>query len=81
MNKDTRIMLRLLVCGYLVYLGWDICKTQMSGGSAMSDLTAYCAGGALALAGAAFAAYTLMQYRKGRKSAANDRITEDDEAS
>lgn len=81
MNKDTRIMLRLLVCGYLVYLGWDICKTQMSGGSAMSDLTAYCAGGALALAGAAFAVYTLMQYRKGRKSAANDRITENDEAS
>ena len=40
MNKETQITLRLLVCGYLVYLAYSICRTQLSGSSGVPDVFA-----------------------------------------
>ena len=81
MNKETQITLRLLVCGYLVYLAYSICKTQLSGSSGVPDVFAYAAAAVMALSGAGIGAYHLIQYRKSKKSADQDRIIKDDEAS
>ena len=77
MNKETQLTLRLLVCGYLVYLAWDICKAEMSGSSAVPPLAAYAAAAVMGLSGAGFAVYHLIQYRRSRKAAAQDRMIED----
>ena len=79
MNKETQITLRLLVCGYLVYLAYSICKTQLSGGSSVPDVFAYGAAAVMALSGIGFAVHHLRQYFRDRKSAAQDTLIEDDD--
>ena len=81
MNKETQLTLRLLVCGYLVYLAWDICKAEMSGSSAVPPLAAYAAAAVMALSGIGIGAYHLIHYLRSRKSAPKDRMIQDDEAS
>ena len=81
MNKESQLTLRLLICGYLIYLACSICKRQMSGDSAVPALAAYAAAAVMGLSGAGIGAYHLIQYRKSKKSADQDRIIKDDEAS
>lgn len=79
MNKETQITLRLLVCGYLVYLAYSICRTQLSGSSGVPDVFAYGAAAVMALSGIGFSVYHLRQYFRDRKSAAQDTLIEDDD--
>lgn len=79
MNKETQITLRLLVCGYLVYLACNICKTQLSGTSGVPDVFAYGAAAVMALSGVGFAVHHLRQYFRDRKGAAQDSLIEDDD--
>ena len=81
MNKDTQLTLRLLICGYLIYLAYHIFQIGMRGDSAVPALAAYAAAAVMALSGAGIGAYHLIQYRKSKKSADQDRIIKDDEAS
>lgn len=78
MNKDTQITLRLLVCGYLIYLAYSICKTQMSGTSSVPDGFAYGAAAVMALSGIGFAVHHVRRYFRDRKSTAQDTLIEDD---
>lgn len=69
MKEQTRMILRLAVGLYLVYLAWQLVTGQLAGGSGMNDLLAYGAGAALGLAGLGFCAFALVSYRKERRAA------------
>ena len=81
MNKDTQLTLRLLICGYLIYLAYHIFQIGMSGDSAVPALAAYAAAAVMALSGAGIGAYHLIQYRRSKKSVEKERIIRDDEVS
>lgn len=67
-QADMKALLRALVSGYLLYLGWKLIR---SGGSTPSfpPFAACLLGGLLALAGAAFGWYTWQEYRRALKGA------------
>lgn len=67
-QADLKALLRALVSGYLLYLGW---KLIGSGGSAPSfpPFVACLLGGLLALAGVSFGWFTWQEYRRALKAA------------
>ena len=81
MNKDTQLTLRLLICGYLIYLAYNIFQIGMRGDSAVPALAAYAAAAVMAMSGAGIGAHHLIQYRRSKKSVEKERIIRDDEVS
>lgn len=68
-NKaDTRALFRALLCGYLLYLAWQLIQ---SGGSAPSftPLVAWLLGGLFILAAAGFGYYAWGEYKRALKEA------------
>ena len=68
-NKaDTKALFRVLLCGYLVYLAWQLIR---SGGSTPSfpPLVAWLLGGMFLLAAAGFGRYAWGEYKRALKEA------------
>ena len=63
-GEQTRLVFRLAVGLYLIYMAYKLIATQMGGGSDMPDWAAYAGGGILGLSGAAFCVYSLFRYFK-----------------
>ena len=63
-GEQTRLVFRLAVGLYLIYMAYKLIATQLGGGSDMPDWAAYAGGGILGLAGAAFCVYSLFRYFK-----------------
>ena len=73
MSDEIRLMTRLAVGGYLVYLAYRILSAQLGGGdTGMSDPAAWASGCVLGLSGLAFCIWALKRPR-GRR-------TEEDES-
>ena len=51
MDHSGRMVLRLVVCGYVCYLAWSLISDQLAGKSTMNDALAYFFGAVLALGG------------------------------
>ena len=56
-GEQTRLVFRLAVGLYLIYMAYKLIATQLGGGSDMPDWAAYAGGGILGLAGIAFCGY------------------------
>ena len=56
--------LRLAVAAYLVYLGVDLLRAYLAGGSALSAAAAWGCGLGFPIAGLAFGAYSFLRYRR-----------------
>lgn len=67
MDRHGRLILRLAVGLYLIYLAYQLFRGQMAGSSDMSGWLAYGAAGVLAVGGAAFCDFALVRYFKERK--------------
>lgn len=63
-GEQTRLVFRLAVGLYLIYLAYQLISAQLGGGTDMPDLVAYGGGGILGLAGAAFCGFSLVRYVK-----------------
>lgn len=63
-GEQTRLVFRLAVGLYLIYMAYKLISTQLGGGSDMPDWAAYAGGGILGLAGIAFCGYSLFRYFK-----------------
>ena len=60
MSDEIRLMTRLAVGGYLLYLAYKILSAQLGGGdTGMSDLAAWGSGCVLGLSGLAFCLWAL----------------------
>lgn len=68
MNEEGRLILRLVVGLYLVYLAYMLISAQMAGDTGMGDGIAYVVGGILGLGGLGFCDWALMRYFKERKA-------------
>ena len=81
-HQQNRLLLRLIVCVYVLYLAWDALRLQMEGGSAMPDALAYGACAVLVLGALLLGGHTLIQYRNvrrgGHKEKADPRDSEAD---
>ena len=78
-GEQTRLVFRLAVGLYLIYLAYQIITAQLSGGTDMPDLVAYGGGGILGLAGIAFCDFAVMRYFKHRKANRDSRSCPEDE--
>lgn len=68
-NKaDTKVILRALVCGYLLYLAWQL-LTSGDSASTFSPLAAMLTGGLFGLAAIGFGIYAVKEYKEGLKAA------------
>ena len=67
MNQQGRMLLRIVVGLYLLYLAYKLITAQMAGGTDMSDLVAYGAGAVLGLGGLGFCDYAVMSYFRAKK--------------
>lgn len=67
-RADTKALFRVIVCGYLIYLGWQLIS---SGGSTPSfpPFVAWLLGGLFILAAAAFGRYAWGEYRQALREA------------
>ena len=63
-GEQTRLVFRLAVGLYLIYLAYQIISAQLGGGTDMPDRVAYGGGGLLGVAGIAFCGYSLVRYFK-----------------
>lgn len=66
MDRSGRMVLRLVVCGYVCYLAWSLISDQLAGKSTMNDALAYFFGALLALGSLGFGIYTIVEYWKSR---------------
>ena len=66
-GEQTRLVFRLAVGLYLIYLAYQLISAQLGGGTDMPDLVAYGGGGILGLAGLAFCGFSLARYFKQRR--------------
>jgi hypothetical protein len=74
--------LRLAVAGYLVYLGFDLLRGYLAGGSTLSPLLAWICGPGFMAAGLVFALYSWRRYKRERTAAPErGEAPETDEAS
>ena len=67
-GEQTRLVFRLAVGLYLIYLAYKLISAQLGGGTDMPDLVAYGGGGILGLAGAAFCCFSLVRYFRQRRA-------------
>lgn len=67
--------LRLAVAAYLVYLGYDLLRSFLSGASTLSPVMAWGCGAGFIAAGLAFAVFSFRRYR--RESAPENAETEE----
>ncbi len=63
-GEQTRLVFRLAVGLYLIYLAYQVISAQLGGGTDMPGLVAYGGGGVLGLAGLAFCGYSFVRYRR-----------------
>ncbi len=75
-KAGKKAVLRALVAGYLVYLGWNIATGESS---SMSQLTARLIGGVFIAAAAAFGVYIFRSWRSDLAAAQKGEKTEGDE--
>ena len=67
-GEQTRLVFRLAVGLYLIYLAYQLISAQLGGGTDMPDLVAYGGGGVLGLGGAAFCLFSLVRYFRQRRA-------------
>ena len=67
-GEQTRLVFRLAVGLYLIYLAYKLVAAQLGGGSDMPDWAAYAGGGILGLGGGAFCAFSLVRYFRQRRA-------------
>lgn len=68
-NKaDTKALLRVLVCGYLLYLAWQLVDSAGSEPS-FPPFAAWLLGGILAAAAVGFALYAWKEYKQALQAA------------
>lgn len=79
MNDEMRLMLRLVVGGYLVYLAYKIISAQLAGNTGMSDAVAWISGCVLGICGLAFCGWSALQLYRSRQAAAKDGDTPEEE--
>ena len=67
-GEQTRLVFRLAVGLYLIYLAYQLFSAQLAGGTDMPDWVAYGGGGILGLGGGAFCAFSLVRYFRQRRA-------------
>lgn len=71
-RAGTRAVLRVVVSGYLAYLGYTLIRNFLRGDSALPPAAAWGAGLVFITAGLGFAIYTLLGWRAEYRQAAQD---------
>ena len=68
-RAGATLSLRLVACGYLIYLAWTIVRDRLNGASTLPPALAWISTLVFAAAGAAFGVYAWRTYRKQMQAA------------
>ena len=71
-RTGTAAVLRILVAGYLVYLGADLIRDRLLGLSSLAPALAWACGAVFIAAGLLFGWFTWRRYRAGSSAPADD---------